>query len=214
MIYTSGTQVENGKEVKVLGIEYEVKLRDGVEERGGPEETVVNVTNHSYFNLAGTPTIEGTEVTLCTNSYLPVDSSGIPTGGPTPYASISGLQPFTLGAIEPDVDDCFIVSPPSSKIPLDTRPSPLHSLVKAYHPKTKIHLEVLSTEPAFQFYTGKYTDVPAVEGQSAWGARSGFCVEPSRYVNAINVPEWREQVVLKKGEVYGSRVVYRGWSDE
>lgn len=48
----------------------------------------------------------------------------------------------------------------------------------------------------------------------ARGARAGFCVEPSRYVNAVNVDEWRAQVLLKRGEVYGSRVVYKGWSDE
>lgn len=56
--------------------------------------------------------------------------------------------------------------------------------------------------------------MPEVEGVKARGARSGFCVEPSRYVNAVNVPEWRGQVVLPRGQVYGSRVVYRGWSDE
>lgn len=97
---------------------------------------------------------------------------------------------------------------------LDTRSSKLNTLVTAYHPDTKIHLEVLSTEPAFQFYTGKYINVPKVQNVEARGARSGFCVEPSRFVNAINVPEWKGQVLLKKGEVYGSRIVYRGWSDE
>lgn len=102
----------------------------------------------------------------------------------------------------------------ASKIPLDTRSSPLTKLVTAFHPSTGIHFEVLSTEPAFQFYTGKYIDVPAVEGVEKRSARSGFCVEPSRYVNAINVDEWKGQVVLKKGETYGSRIVYRGWSDE
>ncbi|TVY85787.1 Bifunctional protein, partial [Lachnellula willkommii] len=178
------------------------------------EETVVNVTNHSYFNLTGNPTIEGTQVSLCTNSYLPVDN-GIPTGNPTAYAGVEAHKTFTLGAEEPDIDDCFIVDPSAaSSIPLDTRKSPLTKLVAAYHPQTKIHLEVWSTEPAFQFYTGKYIDVPAVEGQAARGKRSGFCVEPSRFVNAVNVPEWKAQVVLKKGEVYGSRVVYKGWSDE
>jgi aldose 1-epimerase len=211
VVYTSGTQVENGKDVMVLGIEYEVAI---VGEEEGVEETVINVTNHSYFNLAGTPTIEGTEITLSTNNYLPVDETGIPTSGPTAYTGITAAKPFTLGASEPDVDDCFIVSPPSTNIPLDTRTSPLTKLVAAYHPSTKIHLEVLSTEPAFQFYTGKYIDVPEVEGKAARGPRSGFCVEPSRYVNAVNVPEWRGQVVLRRGEVYGSRIVYRGWSDE
>ena len=102
-----------------------------------------------------------------------------------------------------------------SRCPLDTRSSKLIKLVEAYHPETRIYLEVLSTEPSFQFYTGKYIDVPAIEGAiEARGPRSGFCVEPSRFVNAPNVEAWKGQVLLKKGEVYGSRIVYRGWSDE
>ncbi|KAK2629125.1 hypothetical protein QTJ16_002228 [Diplocarpon rosae] len=210
VVYTTGIQKnESGKEIRVLGIEYEVKLvGDAV------EETAVNVTNHSYFNLSGLPTIEGTEVMLCSSAYLPVDD-GIPVGTQTAsFPDLKANTAFTLGNTLPDIDDCFVVGPSSTScIPLDTRVSPLRKLVSAYHPATKIHLEVLSTEPAFQFYTGKYIDVPEVEGVKARGARSGFCVEPSRYVNAVNVQEWRDQVVLKKGEVYGSRIVYKGWSD-
>lgn len=92
----------------------------------------------------------------------------------------------------------------------------------AHYPANGLHLEVLSTEPAFQFYTGRFIDVPEVEsnegGQTikvpARSKRSAFCVEPSRYVNAINVDEWRPQVILKKGEKYGAKIVYRGWGDE
>lgn len=98
-----------------------------------------------------------------------------------------------------------------TSVPIDTRTVPLQKVASFYHPDTKIHLEISTTEPAFQFYTGKYIDVPAVEGLPARGARSGFCVEPSRYVNAVNVPEYKSQVVLKEGERYGSKIVYRGW---
>jgi len=208
VVYTAGTQkTADGREAKVLGIEYQVELIDGA------EETVVNVTNHSYFNLSGQETIAGTDVELSSNSYLPVDDGGIPTGGPTPYKGIEANKPFTLGPKEPDVDDCFIVNADSSSTPLDTRSEPLTKLVMAYHRSTGIHLEVWSTEPAFQFYTGKYIDVPAVDGVPARGPRSGFCVEPSRYVDAANVDEWKGQVLLKKGQTYGSRTVYRAWSD-
>lgn len=169
-----------------------------------------------YFNLTGKSSIEGTEVMLCSSDYLPVDDGGIPTSSSTgSYSGVTANKSFTLGPVEPDIDDCFVVDPSkASSVPIDTRSEPLRKVVTAYHPETKIHLEVLTTEPAFQFYTGKYIEVPEVEGISARGARSGFCVEPSRYVNAVNVPEWRDQVVLKKGEVYGSRIVYRGWSNE
>lgn len=99
----------------------------------------------------------------------------------------------------------------SKSIPIDTRNSPLTRLVSASHPESKTHLDVYSTEPAFQFYTGKYVDVPAVGGFPARGSRAGFCVEPSRFVNAINVPEWKDQTLLKKGETYGARIVYKAW---
>ena len=175
----------------------------------------------SYFNLSGASTIAGTEVALTSASYLPIDDSGIPTSvQPATFTSITPNKTFTLGATEPQIDDCFVVNPSEPSVPLDTRSSPLNKHLSAYHPETKIHLEVLSTEPAFQFYTGKSIDVPEVKGPNgkvevpARGARSGFCVEPSRYVNAVNVPEWRNQVVLKKGQVYGARIVYRGWDDE
>jgi aldose 1-epimerase len=120
------------------------------------EETAVNITNHSYFNLSGGPTIEDTEVSLCSNLFLPVDDGGIPTAGPTKYAGVTPKNSFTLGPVEPDIDDCFVVdvaSPQDKSLDesvatchLDTRKDPIVTLVSAYHPATKIHLEVQSTE--------------------------------------------------------------------
>lgn len=205
--YVQKKEQVNGAQQEVLYIEYEAELvGDEV------EETAINMTNHSYFNLTGKPSIAGTEVTLITNKYQVVDDGGIPTGPIEEYPGITSGKAFTLGAREPDVDDCFVANTNASSIPVDTRSSPLQKLVAAYHPETRIHLEVHSTEPAFQFYTGKYIDVPAVDGLPARGARSGFCVEPSRYVNAINVPEYKSMMVLKKGQKYGAKIVYRGWS--
>lgn len=117
-----------------------------------------------------------------------------------------------MGETEPDIDDCFVANTNASEVPIDTRESPLQKVASFYHPESKIHLEILTTEPAFQFYTGKYIDVPAVDGLPARGARSGFCIEPSRYVNAINVPEYKPMMVLKKGDKYGCKIVYKGWS--
>lgn len=95
---------------------------------------------------------------------------------------------------------------------MDTRTQPLKLLVSAYHPDSKIHLEVWSTEPGFQFYTGEGVDVD-VENVK-YGARAGFCVEPHRWVNAVNVEGWQAQVLVGKGEVWGSRILYRAWADE
>ncbi|POS77025.1 aldose 1-epimerase [Diaporthe helianthi] len=206
VVYTAG---KDDKGATLLGMEYEATLVDGA------DETVINMTNHSYFNLSGGPSIEGTQVELATNQYLPLDDDGIPTTTkPTAYPKFEGKKPFTLGASEPDVDDCFVLDDSTaSSVPLDTRSQPLTRLVAAHHPATGIHLEVYSTEPAFQFYTGKYIDVPALSGAPARSARAGFCVEPSRYVNALNVAEWKDQTLLKKGETYGARIVYKAWKE-
>ncbi|CAI4214697.1 unnamed protein product [Parascedosporium putredinis] len=166
----------DGKEVTVVEIDYSAVLT------GDADETVINMTNHSYFNLSGQPTIEGTVVTLASNTYLPVDEGGIPTGGPAPFPSVTANEAFTLGPVDPDIDDCFIANTDPASVPIDTRASvPLALHLSAHHPATGIHLDVLSTEPAFQFYTGKYIDVPAVEGAPARGKRAGFCLEPSRW---------------------------------
>jgi len=204
--YTQGKEQHSGVEKAILEIEYEAALVGD-----SANETAVAMTNHSYFNLAQGPTIEGTEVTLSTSKYQVVDSTGIPTGPIEDYPGITANEVFGLGEKEPDIDDCFIVNTEPASIPIDTRELPIQKLAAFYHPATKLHLEVSSTEPAFQFYTGKYIDVPAVEGVPARGPRSGFCVEPSRYVNAVNVVEHQGMVLLKKGETYGSKIVYRGW---
>ncbi|KXH67603.1 aldose 1-epimerase [Colletotrichum salicis] len=208
VVYTAGTQKVDGKEVSVLGMEYEAQLVDGA------DETAINMTNHSYFNLTGDDTFAGTVATLATNAYLPRED-GIPTGGPAPFPGIEGGKPFELGVDAPAVDDCFVVieEKEAGAVPIDTRKAPLKLHVHAKHPKNGVNLEVLSTEPAFQFYTGEGIDVPAVEGAAARGKRSGFCVEPSRWVNAINVDEWKGQMLLKKGETYGTRIVYKAWSE-
>ena len=141
------------------------------------------------------------------------DSSDIPTGEITSFPSITAGKSFVLGPVEPKIDHCFVMNPDPKSIPIDTRSLPMKKLVTTSHPNTRLHFEALSTEPAFQFYTGEYMNVPAVEGAAARGKRAGFCVEASRYINAVNVEAWKGMVTLKKGEKWGSRTIYRGWKD-
>lgn len=140
-----------------------------------------------------------------------VDDSAIPTGAVEPFPGVPANEEFTLGSQEPDVDHCFIVNTDPTSVPLDTRKGPMKKLCQFYHSNTKIHLEALSTEPAFQFYTGKFINVPEMDGLPARGPRSGMCIEASRYVNAINDERWRNMVILKKGQTWGSRTLYRAW---
>ncbi|KAI9779599.1 MAG: hypothetical protein M1839_007264 [Geoglossum umbratile] len=209
--YTTSSEVEEGQEKACLTIDYEVKLAD--EQPEGVGETAVNITNHSYFNIGPGETIAGTNATLRTNLHLPVDEHNIPIGTIEPYAGIRADERFTLGKDEPDIDHCFILNPHPATVPLDTRDLPLRSAALFSHADTGINLEVFTTEPAFQFYTGKYIDVGAIDGTPARGARAGFCVEPSRFINAVNVDEWRNMTVLRQGEVYGSRIAYKAWVD-
>ncbi|KAH8175065.1 aldose 1-epimerase domain-containing protein [Sarocladium implicatum] len=210
IVYTTGTvKTDSGKEAVVLAMDYSAKLVDGA------DETPINMTNHTYFNPAGVDaeTYADTQITLSTVNHLPVDDRAIPTGAVEPFPNLSANTPFTLHATEPFIDHCFTVSPTPSSIPIDTRTQPLDKHVQAYNPNTKIHLEVLSTEPAFQFYTGDGINVPAVGALKKRGKRSGFCCEPSRWVDAANRDEWKAQVTLKKGETYGCRIVYKAWAD-
>jgi aldose 1-epimerase len=140
-----------------------------------------------------------------------VDDVDIPTGSIEDFPGVEANKKFVLGPREPDIDHCFVMNTDSSTIPLDSRKKPLEKLASFAHPTTKLHLEFFSTEPAFQFYTGKYIDAAAAGDTPARGPRSGFCMEASRYINAINVPEWRNQVLLKRGEIWGAKTVYKAW---
>lgn len=166
-----------------------------------------------YFNISGAPTIKGTTAQLSTDQCLPLDETSIPYGHVDRFTKVKVAEPFTLGVPENEVDDCFLVEADASKVPLDTRTQPVKLLGAFSHPDSKLHLEVHSTEPAFQFYTGNKIDVPEVNGVPAREKYAGFCVEPSRYVNAANVPAWRHMSVLKKGQVYGSKIVYKAWKE-
>jgi aldose 1-epimerase len=209
--------IPGGQLGSTLEIEYEATL----EGPDGVEETVVALTNHSYFNLSGGTSIEGTQVTLSTNQHLPVDDTLIPTGVIEPFPGVEAGIAFTLGPENPEVDRCFVVDPtnePPSSIPIDSRQRPVRLLASFFHPDSKVHLEVHSTEPAFQFYTGEYIDVPEIKESNGEtiakrGPRSGFCVEPGRYVNAVNTPQWGNMVRLKKGKKYGSKIRYFTWKD-
>jgi aldose 1-epimerase len=145
---------------------------------------------------------------------LVFDEHDISTGEIRSYPGFKADEQFTLGTEEPVFNHCFVVNEDPAGVPIDTRRLPLKRLGTFYHADSGILLKVLSTEPAFQLYTGEYNDVPAVENLPARGPRSGFCVEPSRYVNAVNGDAWKAMVTLKRGERYGSKIVYRAWSNQ
>lgn len=175
-----------------IGLEFEAQLA----ETSTRILTGVNLANHSYWNISGSDNIEGTKVQLITDQTLEVDLDLIPTGKITPNRDLDSEHRVVLGKKDPFIDYCFVVGPQTS---LDTRSMALKEVMKATHDKTKIEFTVLTTEPAFQFYTGDYVSV-----EGLYGSRAGFCLETTKYVYH---PSWF--IPLKKGEVYGSNTIYR-----
>lgn len=167
-----------------------------IAENSPADATPINLTNHTYFNLANTKTIDGTQLKLSTTKYLDSDPKTLlPTGK---FKNIESSSVTLLPEVS--YDDCFIID--EAGCGTDTRASELKELLHATVPGSSVGLKVFSTDPSFQLYTG---DGVATEGFSA---RSGFCVEPARFTNAVNVPDWAPQVILRKGNTYGSIFKY------
>lgn len=171
------------------------------------------ITNlYSYFDITDSPTFKGTKAQLSTNDYLPVDSTGIPLGKVEKYPR-NVTDPFILDPAEPQFDNSFVMESDPTKIPVDTREQPLKLLAKFSNPDSKLNLEIHSTEPAFQFYSGEFIDVPSVGGAPARGRCSAFAIEPSRFTNAVNEPAWRSMCLVSKGKLYGAKNVYKAWKE-
>ncbi|QID78026.1 UDP-glucose-4-epimerase [Saccharomyces pastorianus] len=133
-----------------------------------------------------------------------VDKNMIPTGNVVDreIATFNSTKPTVLGPKNPQFDCCFVVDENAKPSQINTLNNELTLIVKAFHPDSNITLEVLSTEPTYQFYTGDFLS-------AGYEARQGFAIEPGRYIDAINQENWKDCVTLKNGETYGSKIVYR-----
>lgn len=186
---------------KTLDIGYQAQLLNG-------ESTPINMTNHTYFNLNkvhNEDSFRGTEIKAVSNKSVDVDSTGIPTGKivDREIATFNSVKPTVLRKDGPAYDYAFIVEENKNLKGTDsTRDNELVSVVTATNPESGISMEVLTTEPSFQLYTGDFLC-------AGFAPRSGFAVEPGRYVDAVNQKEWKDTVILKRGEVYGSRIQYK-----
>ena len=185
-------------EAKTLDMNYEGYVQG--------KATPVNMTNHSYFNLnkVNNPSIEGTQIAVVSDDYMDVDSDTIPTGkvAKREIATFASGKTTTLGKTEPEYDYNFFVDAAKPLKETDTRARELALVTRAYHPESKIGLEVYSTEPSYQIYTGDWLT-------AGFAPREGFAVEPGRYVNAINQEQYKDCVTLNPGQTYGARIQYK-----
>jgi aldose 1-epimerase len=173
--------------------------------------TVLNLTQHSYFNLAPRANILDHKVMIAADKFTPTDGTLIPTGE---LRSVEGTpfdfrKPTAIGArINQENEQLKFGSGYDQNFIINKAPNQLGLAARVLEPKTGRVLEVLTTEPAMQFYTGNH--LKDITGKDGWRyqPRDGFCMEPQHFPDSPNHPEF-PSTVLKPGEVYRNTIIYR-----
>lgn len=176
--------------------------------------TVINLTNHSYFNLSGDPTCPVTdqELTVNASTFTPVDSTFMTTGEIIPVAGtpMDFTKAKMIGAeIErTDYDQIKNGNGYDHNWVLDTNRDFTVEAASVYCPATGILLQVYTDEPGIQIYTGNFLD-GTVTGKHdiKYNQRTAICLETQHFPDTPNKPEW-PSAVLRPGETYTSHCAY------
>ncbi len=182
-------------------------------EASSTHDTPVNLTNHMYFNLGENPRedVLNHVVILRSSHFTPIDSALIPTGelravDGTPFdfrephaigERIDGEDPQLKAA--GGYDHNWVLPKPFGSVEL---------AAQVYEPRSRRVLEVLTSEPGLQFYTGN--QLPRVTGadRRGHGYRCGFCLETQHFPNSPNQPNF-PSTILKAGDIYRAQTIYR-----
>ncbi len=176
--------------------------------------TVINMTNHSYFNLSGDPanhSIVDDVLYINASNFTPVDSTFMTIGEIRPVEG----TPFDFTAPKRIGDD---IDAPCEQVKnghgfdhnwcLDTAGDISKVACELYCPETGIDLKVYTDEPGVQVYAGNFLDGTVTgKGGVVYGHRAAVCLETQHYPDSPNKPQW-PSVVLRPGETYHSHCIY------
>lgn len=176
--------------------------------------TVANMTNHSYFNLAGegSGNVLDQYLTIRAQSYTPVREDSIPLGENVPVEGtpMDFRVEKTIGQdIGADFQQLKYTGGFDHNYVTDgCDGAEVREIARARSEKTGIEMTVLTDCPCVQFYAGNFVENEKGKNGHVYGKRDGFCLETQVEPNAVNVPGFHSPV-LNKGERYHSETVYR-----